>query len=387
MAKIKILHFSTHNEDCGVGKYQEQFLESMQSLNEVENKFFEYSPNQMKTMSKDELNEVIEKLSHEIKNYDILHVQHEFAFYPGEQFARVCETAKHHNKKLIITYHTSPDWVIRKLGLGGLGPRSVMHFLRSRRYYRRMLKNHIAPAYSANAVVIHNRFSEKALIDLSIDKDKICRLQMPVPVTKQYKDESTEFGEAFQKQPGDIIFCTVGFLHRYKGLFDAVKSLKFLPDNYKLGIIGGDNPASAEDKIYNQLTDLIIRLDLANRIYITGFVKDDDSLNKLIRECDLCIYPYDKHYYSRVSSAALNLAFANQMPVVAYPVETFIEIANESKAILLTNGFSYYELARSIKNANPHVLRERSAKYAKDASYPVIAKDLVKIYEAVVADT
>ena len=49
---IRILHLSTHDEDCGIGKYQEMFLDAMQIDDSVRNEFFEISPSQIKVMNK-----------------------------------------------------------------------------------------------------------------------------------------------------------------------------------------------------------------------------------------------------------------------------------------------------------------------------------------------
>jgi glycosyltransferase involved in cell wall biosynthesis len=382
MKIIKVLHLSTHYEDCGVGKYQEQFLEYMEHahLDAVENKFFGYSPNQTKHMSHDGLSKVIEELTEELKDYDILHIQHEFGFYRHHEFVKFCEVANKQNKALVVTYHTSPAYFIKPVRLGGLGPRSMLHFLRLWRHNRMMFNNHIKPALKANVVIAHNQVTEDVLTKLGVPAAKMQRLRLPVPNIKNYKEVSHEISEALDKKPGDVVISVVGFLHRYKGLLDAVKALKFLPDNYKLAIIGGVHPESDDIAIYNKIMDLVLKLNLENRVYCTGFVKDDDRLNQLIRETDLCAYPYDKVYYAGVSSASMNIAFSNEMPVVAYPVQTFIDIANRSQAILLTNGFSYYELARSIKAADLKVLKERSRKFAKDESYAVITQELLDIY-------
>ena len=44
MAKIKVLQFSPHNEDCGVGKYQEQFVSIIRRTTRFQTKFFDSSP-------------------------------------------------------------------------------------------------------------------------------------------------------------------------------------------------------------------------------------------------------------------------------------------------------------------------------------------------------
>jgi glycosyltransferase involved in cell wall biosynthesis len=383
--KVKVLNFSTHNEDCGIGKYHEMFVDALADHQNIESHFFPVSPNQTRHMGPAELSETLDALGKQLQSFDILHVQHEFSFYKAHEFAAVCSLAKKYGKKLIITYHTSPDVAIKNVGLGGLGPRSFLHFLRQKRYQRRMIQNHIGPALHADTVIVHNGLTENALKSFGVRPETIQRLYLPVPNVKHYKDSSAEIAQGLSKKPGDVILCTIGFMHRYKGIDDAIKALNFLPSNYKLAIIGGIHPETFETQIYNDLCDLIVKNNLIERVYITGFVKGDDRLNKLIRECDMCVYPYDGVYYARVSSAALNLAFSNLMPVVAYPVQTFVEISEKSPAMELTNGFSYYELARSIVKADLKSLKGGSAEYAKATSYSVITKDLAAIYEKTAA--
>ena len=76
MSKIRVLQFSSHDEDCGVGKYQEQFVKVLQAGGEVETKFFDSSPYKTRLMSPAELDEVMARLARELASYDGLHIQH-----------------------------------------------------------------------------------------------------------------------------------------------------------------------------------------------------------------------------------------------------------------------------------------------------------------------
>lgn len=120
-------------------------------------------------------------------------------------------------------------------------------------------------------------------------------------------------------------------------------------------------------------------------VYITGYVLGDDKLNSLISECDVCIYAYDRVYYANVSSGSFNLAFANGMPLVSYPVATSREIADISDgAVVLCETFAYYELARELKSIDLGKQAKLSKKYAEKMSWPKMSKELVKIYEQLV---
>ncbi|MDX2776413.1 glycosyltransferase [Streptomyces caniscabiei] len=383
MTKIRVLQFSSHDEDCGVGKYQEQFVKILQKeKGEIETKFFDSSPYKTRIMSPSELDEVMARLAKELASYDILHIQHEFGLYSSDEFKRLVDTAKELGKKVIVTAHTSPDFAFQYTRPGGVSLRSVLHVVRQKRRHEAFKVNHIEPMKRADAIIVHNQSTRNSLLRYGIAEDKIVMFTHPVP-DHTNPLVSTEIATHLNKQPGDIIYATVGFLHRYKGIADAIKALNYLPSNYKLAIIGGMHPTSDEVSFYNDITDLINEQGLRDRVYITGFIKDDDRLNSLLRETDVCVYAYDRVYYASVSSGSLNLAFSNEKPVVAYPTDSFKEM-NTDGQIVLTQTFAYYELARSLKALNVAKQTETVKKYAKKMSWTNATKELVTIYEKVV---
>jgi glycosyltransferase involved in cell wall biosynthesis len=139
--------------------------------------------------------------------------------------------------------------------------------------------------------------------------------------------------------------------------------------------------------MYNKLCDLIDTLGLQERVYITGFIVDDNEFNAIIRECDVCVYPYDGIYYAHVSSGAMNLAFSNHMPVIAYPTATFKEVAAMSDgATVLTDTFAYYELAREVQRIDLDKQRQLSKAYAAKMAWPKATETLVAIYQSLLGN-
>jgi len=382
MTKIKVLQFSPHDEDCGVGKYQEQFVKVLQADDaEVATTFFDSSPYKTRIMSPTELDATIGRLSEELKSYDILHIQHEFGLFSGDEFKRMVEAAKQLHKKVIVTAHTSPDFAFQFTRPGGVSLRSILHVVRQKRRHEAFKVNHIEPMKQADAVIVHNQSTRNSLLNYGVGEDKIVMFTHPVP-DHTNPPVSTEIATNLNKQEGDIIYATVGFLHRYKGIADAVKALNYLPSNYKLAIIGGMHPTSDEVSFYNDIADLVNEQGLRDRVYITGFIKDDDRLNSLIRESDVCVYAYDRVYYASVSSGSLNLAFSNERPVVAYPTDSFKEM-NTDGQIVLAQTFAYYELARSLKALDVAAQTKTVKEYAKKMSWTNATKTLVEIYKKV----
>jgi glycosyltransferase involved in cell wall biosynthesis len=236
------------------------------------------------------------------------------------------------------------------------------------------------PLLQADKVLAHNEYTKGQLAKAGVPEDTISIIPHPTPsITKPAK--SSFIADKLNKQPGDVIYGTVGYIHKFKGVDSAIKALKYLPGNYKLAILGGVKLDSNEQKLYDKLADLIISLGLKNRVYITGFIEDDNLLDSYIRECDLLAYPYRSEYYKGVGSGALNLGIANERPIVAYPVTTFKE-TNTHNQLVFTHSDSYYELARIIHNIDLKTQARLIHEYANVNSWDNLAVDLVDIYKS-----
>jgi glycosyltransferase involved in cell wall biosynthesis len=377
---IKILHITTHDEECGIGKYQQQFLRSMEQINTVENTIFEFSPNRTKLMSDDEFEPVFKQFCHQMNSHDILHIQHEFSFYAKDELEKYITEAKSQGKKVIITIHTSLNSGMPKLDVKEListnGPR---HLIGTRRLKSRAVKVHVAPIRKADLVLVHNSVTAQSLKKYGIRAAKVLKITMPVPEL-DFKLRSTDVSRHLRKQPDDILICTVGFLSENKGMRDSIQALRLLPPNYKLAMIGGAHPSGANDAFCNEMEGLVVDLGLEERVYITGYVKRDELLNAMIRECDICIYPFHQPYYSGVTSASLNNSLANYKPAVTYPTKPILEMNAEMPAVITCKSFEYSELAKELQKLDIKKQSEIATKYARAFSYSNQAQKVASIY-------
>lgn len=380
--QLRILHFSSHKEmDCGVAKYQNQYVAAMEDMPEVQNEFFGVSPYETRPMSRDDVQKVADRLVKELKDFDILHIQHEFGLYWDDQFAKLVDAGKRAGKKVIVTVHLSPSVAIKPVKLGGIGPKSIIAHLRKVRHRNRMIAYHIDPMKQADALIVHNDITAKSLKGFGVNEAIIHKIPHPVYVWPK-APVSTEVRDNLKAGKNDIVFGIVGFLHRYKGVLGAVRALKYLPPNYKLALLGGVKPDSDDVGFEDRVTNLIDELGVHDRVYITGFLESDERLNAVIQECDVCVYPYDRIYYANLSSGSINLAIANDRPVVAYPTDSIKEMAaGADGAVVLCETFAYYEMARELKRLDIPKQVELSKAYAKKMAWPKMAKKLVELYE------
>lgn len=378
--KVKVLHFSSHYEECGVSTYMESYFESMADMPEVQNEFFGVSPYETRPMSHDQMTPVVERLKKELQDYDILHIQHEFGLYWHDQFKRLVEAGKESGKKVIVTFHLAPDIAIKPVTLGGLSPRNIVKYLRKRLHNKRMKAYHTTPLQLADAVLVHTKIAKDNIERFGVEPGKIHIIPHPVYRTTDVK--TTEIAKNLRTGKNDIIFCISGFIHKNKGALAAVRALKYLPDNYKLALIGGVKADSDHVNYEDKVTTLADELGVKERLYITGYVKDHEQLKALIGECDVAVFPYDQMYYALQSTGSMNLAFSSGRPVVAYPTEVIKEIAADADgAVVLCETFAYYELARELKRVDIKKQHELSVAFAKKRSWPKAAVELVKVYQ------
>jgi glycosyltransferase involved in cell wall biosynthesis len=265
-----------------------------------------------------------------------------------------------------------------------LHPRTILHTKRTKSFNASRIADYFTPLKKADAIIVHNQVTLHNLEELGIPGDRIKTIVIPVP-NIDFGIKSNDIAQKLNKQKGDIIYATVGFISESKGVLDAIKALKFLPENYKLAIIGGIHPTATNADYLNALTDVILQLNLQNRVFITGYVKKMDELNALIRECDICVYPFDVKYYAYVSSASLTSAIGNYKPIVAYPTPSFIEVNQELPVINLTSSPSYYELARSIAAIDRIKSANLSEKYAKKHAWDKAAISFETVYTDLIA--
>lgn len=382
---IRVLQFSTHNEECGIAKYQEQFVSVINKSDDFHTEYFGYSPNVTKKMSDAEFDKVILELREKLEQFDILHIQHELSFYKHKELEKLISTAHDLNKKVLVTVHTAPAAQYVKPRLSGLGPRSWLAYFRSVIRANRFMGRYYEPLKNADIILVHNQPTKNDLITHGFDARRITVVRHPVPSVEGKVVESKEITKNLRTSNKDVIYSTVGFLSENKGTLHAVKALLYLPGNYKLAIIGGMHPDSDDHAFFDKVTDLIASSNLQDRVYITGYVEDDGYLNGLIRETDICVYPYDKKYYSYVSSGSLNMAIANYKPVVSYPTDSFVEINAEKDVVVFCKTANYYELARELQRLDVSKRGKSSEDYAEKYAWPKESETLKSVYRQLLA--
>jgi glycosyltransferase involved in cell wall biosynthesis len=386
MHELRVLHYTSRSSDnCGVGKYQENYIDQL-ALNypgEVSSSYF-YSPYETRGMGSKELDRAAEELRRRLKGVHVFHVQHEFGLFLHDELARFVAVAKRAKVKVVITVHLSPGAAFKAEPRPGLNLHRLKWFIKERLRRARFTKRHIAPFQQADLILSHNRGTSASLRAHGVAAERIVELEHPVP-TGAPVAPSTEIARRLKPAGDEIVLATLGFMHQHKGISEAIHALTFLPDRYRLAIIGGIHPTSNDPGIYNSIMVLVVSLGLQDRVYVTGFVKDDDRMTALIQETDICLFPYNNAYYATVSSGVLNQAFANRKPVIAYPVDNFIDASAEYGQVVFTSAPAFYELVREIERIDVDSQVTKIDAYVEKHSLERQAEKLLAAYRHVAA--
>lgn len=383
--KLRILNLSTHDEDCGIGKYQEDFIRELKGSSDVESVFYPTSPNILKKLTGVNLKNELKRFKDYLRDYDILHVQHEFGFFhgDGEGLAIFMKIAKDLGKKVVITIHTAPSLVHPPAIRTGRHPKAYASYYKRKVANLDTMKKRLLPFRGADKIITLNSHTTEELINLvGVKREKIYQTVIPVEFTNNHRKDGVVRKRLGASTDKDIILATVGFLSDKKGTDAAIKSLRFLPQNFKLAILGGINPISGNPQVYDAICDLITTLELNDRVYISGYVSDDNELDKMVASVDIALYPYDPQYYKWASSAAINTALNNDIPVVAYPTDSFKEInARVPGTIAITKSPNYYELARGVIELDETRQKNARHEYLQLYSLKKITQELVDLYK------
>ena len=382
---IRVLNFTSYKEDCGIAKYQEQFIQGMEGEKDIKHTVFSVSPYKLRRMKPEVKKQTINDLLDDLKSSDILHIQHEFGFFAGEELGLMVNGAKKLGKKVVITMHTSPTYAYKLVERKGISLRAVYHYVRESSAKREFMRTRFEPVKQADMIIVHNKATKKDLEKYGVALDKIKIIRHPVPLVSDART-STELSDNLHRTEGDIIIASIGFPSMNKGAIDTIRALTFLPKNYKLAIVGGVHPSGENEGLIDEICSLAYYLEVSDRLYITGLVKDDDEFNAIIRDADICVFPYVKKYYDHVSSGALNSGIANHKPVVAYPTQSFIEMNEDGvNVVQLTKSFNYYELARSLKNLDYVAAKKATDIYLKQYAWPKEASRFAGIYRQIIS--
>jgi glycosyltransferase involved in cell wall biosynthesis len=380
---MKILHYSPHGELCGIGLHHETLVAYLNRVPGLENRFFRLGPASVSKLDKCLKNQAYQELGLALKDYDILHIQHEYSFFGQHDLNIILSLACRNHVKTCITMHLAPSIVYQPTSVRISGWNSGKTFIAHRLRQRQFNHSFIKPVSKADAVIVHNTNALTELTKLGVRPSRINIYPLPVQPVADTPELGSSIRSQLSAEQSDIVMCMIGFITRPKGILDGLRSLQFLPSSYKLAIIGGLHPNDPTGIGYlDEIFEEAHRFGLTSRLYISGFVDSDSDMQAMIAECNLCVMPLDMRYYTAQSSASINIAFAHGIPVVGYPVPSLVELKDMKAPVVLSKVSHPYELAREIMSIDYSKAAKLAEEYAKRYSYQSLSHHIAELYRS-----
>lgn len=376
----KVIHLSTKDVQCGIATYTQNLVSSMDAI--CDNEHFRVPTENCKT-TYNTLDEYYATFIQKCAGFDTIHIQHEHGIFTHgggiedsiERTGNILQSLakKYPDKRIYITFHTAPEFFTTMLQ--ALCQRDIETTISY--FLSRMWRSHISNTfkkYSNITAIVHSGETRDKLINSFVPAESIHII--PHGVLPMRESNFTPLSSS----ASSINLGLFGFIAEYKGHDLAIRAMQYLPERYKLMILGGRHPNNMSNVIEARLA-LIEDLELEDRVKITGYIKDEEfqDFNDMI---SIYLAPYTDTNLS--ASGAVTWSLTSGKPVVGTFIPAFNNICKEHKCIAQVNHDSPRELAwkvmQLVESSDLQLeLVNNCRKYCSDNSWENIAikhKDL-----------
>lgn len=400
---MRVLHYSTWKEACGIASYTEDLVGALQRLG-IESEVHPVHKESRRNLALSEVRAELDRFCEQAEQFDLVHIQHEFSFFNDAtnslwrslgSFLGMLRGLHRRGKPAVVTFHTEP-YFLESLGALAKGAlrdqrnlrRHLLHFLNTRRWSKGIGGYFRGPA-APNRALVHTRKSKRQFVECGFGSENIDVVPLGL-VVRDHSRLAQDSGQAKEKlgYPRDCVLLSLfGFVAAYKGPDIAARALQFLPPHYQLAIVGGPHP-QANDLTLNTVLALAEEEPrLRGRVRVTGYVPTE-TLDLYHAATDICLAPYQNTDIS--GSSALTWALSSGKPVIATKIASFLELQEQANCLLMCTQGAAYELAWHIDRlmadpAQRKSLVEKARRYVEQNSWPQIAVTTSKIYESMLS--
>ncbi len=372
---MKIAYVSTYlPQQCGIATYTNYVIQGIQKVSPlvdikvvaeqgaspVKQKRFEVVP------CWDRNENYVEPIIRNIKDAEIVHIQHEYGIYSlDDRLPTLLTRLKASGKRTIITIHcVRPSQFC---------VRGVV----DEKFVKRL-------AELADEVIVHLD-SQKAILErLKIPSEKIHIITHGTALNDADKKESRR--KLNLPEEGKIL-TVFGFLNPIKGpdvSLEVLKEIREEVEDVYLFIAGGLAPtASEKDRKYVQSLKEAIKKDKLtdNVLFSNGFIPNEE-IPYVFGASDVVLYP---HYHEdRSASGSVHLAIGAKKPVIAYRVPKFEVVKNISDELLIlpgnVSGIAKTAIRLLTDREFERYVLDRTERYRRATSWPVVVRKHLRLY-------
>ena len=362
---LKIALVSNWKMRCGIAIYAEKlwrevvphvgdyklFIEKRDEYIEPVNSIKDFTIPEDKVVACWERGESLQELVTEIKKYnpDIVWIQHEFGIWPNARYwlAMLTQLA---DFRVIVTMH------------------SVFH-------------------HKDKTIV------EAAIPEIIVHLDgaaEVLKTEKGVPATiytiPHGCDPCTDRNKLWNFYKSDHTIIQAGFLFRYKGWEEAIKTVGILKEKYHNVFFTGLCSETSNNKIehqlyYNELIQLIDKLGLKDNVSLIRGYQSDQSWDSYFRTNRVAIFPYvsEKEHEVFGASGAARVAMGKCLPVITSHGNHFLDLPT-------IKAQTAEEMATEIDKlfSNSKLVKEQIQKqldFLEENSWSKVAEQHIKIFE------
>ena len=388
---MRVLHLTTWEERCGIAAYAADLVHALSRVGVV-SEIHPLNRRERKYLSRPELHRALDAFSRRARDFDLVHLQHEFSFFGDEYgesidgFAYLLRRLARQGSRCVVTFHTEWEFDGRLrsafLPLRN-APEQLLRHLWARRW-RWGVSPHFRRRRRPMQAVVHAKTTRRNLLQSGFRAENLHVLPMPIPERPMVAATDRQTAKEQLGYPQDCVLLSLfGFFAPHKGHASALEALRHLPRHYHLAFVGGPHPeASRDHSLERVLRRTAKRGELQGRVRCTGYV-DEVTRDLYHAATDFCLLPYTECSLS--ASAAMSWALSSERPVIASRIPAFVEIAEAAECLVLCSPDAPHELAWQISrlaadSALQHLLIARAREYSARRSWGQMAAATVGIY-------
>lgn len=368
-SKHKILHYGTYKVKCGIASFLDDVLLGLEENGEKYNAVVPVNYDYLKDTRL--IKAYLDKLTELVKDFDVLFIQHEYAFWlcrnfylHSQEFIRsdslyekyvynplsfslvmldyAVKKCLGQNKKIVIVWHYNFNTVLDSF----LNNNKVQNYT-DIPFFRFIAHENIK-------IIVMNKSMTAGLKQKNIPITQVKYLPHPVPC--RIILSAVPFSLDFVRD-GDVVIGGFGFVEPYKSLEKVIEALKFLPENYKYLHVGGVRTQEAQ-AYYEKLKTLAAENGLSARVHFTGFVNLED-IPSYFKTMTLGVYITVLENYA---SGAINQLLINNIPTIAINSSGFWDLSSDYDCIELVDSAEPELLAQKIRELAVDIQRQNTLK-------------------------
>ncbi len=242
--------------------------------------------------------------------YDVIHVQHEYGVFPRVKiFLELLDKLSRMTRLLVVTLHT------------------ILHSSRGVDQTSYQLK----VVDKVDAVIVHSILQEYEIMLQGADPVKITR----IPHGTDYYPSAEPLSSTSVTGKNELVYALIGFIRWSKGLDVLAKAFRIAgssSDRIKLLIAGAiQNPSGKNslDKLFEEVPS-----HMHNRIQIINKYLDKRSLEEILRNIDILLFPYREVPGYIPVSGALHMVMGYGKPLICSRVPRLVECAMYASEVL-----------------------------------------------------